>query len=325
MRGFGWVRRIGILTSGGDAPGMNACIRAVVRYALHHGCEVVGIFNGLRGLAEVQFRTLTRLDTVNIIGRGGTILGTSRYPDFLDPSVQQRCAENLWKEKIEGLILCGGEGSLKAAHTLWNEYGINVVGVPATIDNDIPGIDYCLGFDTAVNTAMEAIDKIRDTAESHGRLFFVEVMGRWSGYIALFAGLATGAEYIALPEVKTDLDVLYRFVQRVGPHRRIIIIVAEGDEKGGAQAYAAYFRDNYQIDSRVTLLGHIQRGGPPSARDRIVGSLFGKAAVDLLLQQKYGVFVGLENNLLVHRSLSTIFDRRVAVPQEYVELATVLV
>ncbi len=319
------MQRIGLLTSGGDAPGMNACIRAVVRYAERRGIEVQGIRSGLRGLAAGDFIPLGRLDTVDIIGRGGTILGTSRFPDFLHPSVRARCAEQLHRAGIEGVIICGGEGSFKAAHALWQEHQIPVVGVPATIDNDIPGIDESLGFDTAVNTAMEAIDKIRDTAESHGRIFFVEVMGRWSGYIALYAGIAGGAEYIALPEERTDFQSLYEEIQRVGPDRRVIVVVAEGDEKGGALAFAEYFREQYGIESRVTLLGHIQRGGSPTVRDRLLGSFLGKVAVDALLEGKTDGYVGQHQGQLTFVPFETLERYRRIVPSVYVELAKWLV
>ncbi len=319
------MRRIGLLTSGGDAPGMNPCIRAVVRSALRRDVEVVGVWHGLQGLASGDFRVLTREDTVDIIGRGGTILGTKRFPEFLDPAIRQQCAAQLQRAAIEGLIICGGEGSLKAAHRLWEEHRVPVVGIPATIDNDIPGIDAAIGFDTAVNTAMEAIDKIRDTAESHGRIFFVEVMGRWSGYIALYAGIAGGAEYIALPEERTQFAELYRAIQQIGPGRRVIVVVAEGDEKGGALAFAKYFRDHYGIESRVTLLGHIQRGGSPTVQDRVLGSLLGKAAVDALLERKTDGYVGQHQGQLVFHPLTAVEKYRPIVPSVYVELAKWLV
>jgi len=279
------MRRIGILTSGGDAPGMNAAIRAAVRHALGKGLEVIGIRRGYAGLLAGEMRALTRAEVANIIQRGGTVLGTSRCEEFLDATGRARAAAVLQGAGIEGLIVVGGEGTFHGATLLAAEQGVKVAGVPGTIDNDVYGTDFTIGFDTAINTALEAIDRIRDTAASHERLFLVEVMGRTSGDIALGVGVAGGAEDVLIPEIPTDLIALGHELRQSWQRgkRSSIIVVAESGEQGRVFRIADEIRELTGLEPRVCVLGHIQRGGTPTARDRILASRLGAAAVDLLL------------------------------------------
>jgi 6-phosphofructokinase 1 len=288
------VKKIAVLSSGGDAPGTNACIRAIVRVAAERGLHVLGIPRGYQGLLEGQSVPLTRRTVGNIIQRGGTILGTSRCPEFTTPEGRSRAAEKLREEKVDGLIVLGGDGSFRGAAALSKEQGVRVIAIPTTIDNDMPGTEYTLGFDTAVNIALEAIDRIRDTAESHERIFFVEVMGNVCGAIALEVGLAGGADDVLVPEVATDIDFLCEHLEQGFRHgrRSSIIVVAEGGEAGGAFGIAHQVWTRLRCDYRVCVLGHIQRGGSPSARDRVTGSKFGALAVDTLAEGKSGLMVG---------------------------------
>jgi len=279
------MRRIGLLTSGGDAPGMNAAIRAVVRHALGRSLEVVGIRRGYAGLLAGELLPLTRAGVANIIQRGGTILGTSRSPEFYQPGGRARAAAVLRGAGIEALVVVGGEGTLHGATLLAAEHGVTVAGVPGTIDNDVYGTDFTIGFDTAVNTALEAIDRIRDTAASHERLFLVEVMGRTCGEIALGVGVAGGAEDVLIPEQPTDLDTLGAELKRSWERgkRSSIIVVAESGKEGHVFTVAERVRALTGLEPRVCVFGHIQRGGTPTARDRILASRLGVAAVDVLL------------------------------------------
>ncbi|MFP4368277.1 MAG: 6-phosphofructokinase [Candidatus Kapaibacterium sp.] len=286
------MRRIAIFTSGGDAPGMNAHIRAVVRTALSRGVEIFGIINGYNGMIEGDFIKLGRKETANIIARGGTILKTSRSKDFMNPGGRAVAAERIKEAGIEGMIACGGDGTFHGAHALWEEHGIPIVGTPGTIDNDLFGTYYTIGYDTAINTAAMAIDRIRDTADSHGRVFLIEVMGRHAGFIAMDVGISCGAEFIAIPETVTNLDILYQRILKQGKQRRTIVIVGEGDEVGGATVIAELLKNKYDIDPKVTILGHIQRGGSPTVRDRVLASHLGVAAVDALLEGKTDVMIG---------------------------------
>ena len=288
------VKKIAVLSSGGDAPGTNACIRAIVRVAAERGLHVLGIPRGYQGLLEGQSVPLTRRTVGNIIQRGGTILGTSRCPEFTTPEGRSKAAEKLREEKVDGLIVLGGDGSFRGAAALSKEQGVRVIAIPTTIDNDMPGTEYTLGFDTAVNIALEAIDRIRDTAESHERIFFVEVMGNVCGAIALEVGLAGGADDVLVPEMPTDIDFLCEHLEQGFRHgrRSSIIVVAEGGEAGGAFGIAHQVWTRLRCDYRVCVLGHIQRGGSPSARDRVTGSKFGALAVDTLAEGKSGLMVG---------------------------------
>jgi 6-phosphofructokinase 1 len=288
------MRRIGVLTSGGDAPGMNACIRAVVRTVLAEGLEVAGIHRGYQGLIEGVAEPLDRRSVANIIQRGGTILGTSRSAEFRTPEGRARAREVLEREAIDGVVLIGGEGTFQGGQALMDEGGPPCIGVPGTIDNDVGGTDTSLGFDTAVNTALEGVDRIRDTAASHELLHFIEVMGRHCGALALAAAVAGGAEAVLVPETPSDIEGLCRRIadDMSRGKRAVIVIVAEGEETGGAQAAADAVGERLGLDHRVTVLGHLQRGGSPTAADRILGSRLGAAAVDSLLGGAKGVMVG---------------------------------
>ena len=285
------MKKIAVLTSGGDAPGMNAAIRAVVRKTIYHGLEIYGVRRGFAGLINREANPMQLGSVADIIHRGGTILHTARSPEFLTPEGQEKAVGFLKDEKIEGLVIIGGDGSFKGAKVL-GEAGFLVVGVPATIDNDIPCTDFCIGFDTAVSTVTDAINKVRDTATSHERIYVIEVMGRNTGYIALAAGLAGGAESIIIPEVPFDMAEvcrrLMRGVQRGKLHS--IILVAEG--AASAMHVADEIKRLTQQEVRVAILGHLQRGGTPTAFDRILASRMGAKAVDLLLEDKGNFLVG---------------------------------
>jgi 6-phosphofructokinase 1 len=289
------MQRIGILTSGGDAPGMNACIRAAMRAAAATGVEIYGIQHGYTGLIDGDIILMDRRFVFNIIHQGGTVLGTARSDEFMTEAGRARAAEVLRVAGISGLIVIGGDGSFRGGNDLFNEHGINVVGVPATIDNDISGTDYSIGFDTAVNTALAAIDRIRDTAMSHERLFFVEVMGRHSGFIAVACGIAGGAESLIIPEIPTDAEALCLNLQEsFGREKRsAIVVVAEGEQQGDSFRIAREVKEISGLDSKVCILGHIQRGGSPTARDRMLASKMGVLAVQTLVAgEEEGVVVG---------------------------------
>ena len=288
------MKRIGVFTSGGDAPGMNAAIRAVVRQAAVLGLEVIGIRRGYAGMIQGEFLPIGPRDVANILQRGGTVLLTARSQAFMTEEGRQKAYQKLSEAGIEGLVAIGGDGTFRGAMRLIEEFRIPVVGVPGTIDNDLYGTDYTIGFDTAVNTALEAIDRIRDTAASHERVFLIEVMGRNAGFIALDVGLAGGAEVIALPEAPVDprrvAEVLWDS-QRRGKTSSIVV-VAEGAYAGGAEGLLRAIRVHAEVEARVTVLGHIQRGGSPTAKDRILASRLGAMAVEALFGGTSGVMVG---------------------------------
>ncbi|MBI1221746.1 MAG: 6-phosphofructokinase [Bacteroidetes bacterium] len=292
------MKKIAVFTSGGDSPGMNACIRAVVRAAIYHKIEVYGIRRGFEGMIEGDIEPMLTQSVANIIQRGGTILKTARSKEFMTPAGRKKAYKNLQKHGIEGLVCIGGNGSFTGALKLHEEYGIRCIGAPGTIDNDLYGTDFTIGFDTAVNTALDAIDRIRDTAESHNRTFFVEVMGRDAGFIALQVGIAGGAEAVFVPEVENHKDWIEQlFSKRKRKKSFSIIVVAEGEEEGGAMILAQKVKEKYpEIDPRVTILGHIQRGGTPSSFDRILASRMGVAAVEALLKGETNKAVGIVNN-----------------------------
>jgi 6-phosphofructokinase 1 len=292
------MKRIGVLTSGGDSPGMNAAVRAVVRQAIYQGIEVYGIYQGYNGLINGNIKKLELGSVGDIIHRGGTMLYTARCEEFKTKEGQQKGIEQLKKHGIEGLVVIGGDGSYRGAKAL-TELGYPCVGVPGTIDNDIPGTEYTIGFDTALNTVIDAIDKIRDTATSHERTFIVEVMGRNAGDLALWAGLAGGAETILIPEDNHDMDDIASRLKK-GQERgkkHSIIIVAEGVMSGNE--FAARLEEATNLETRVSVLGHIQRGGSPTASDRVLASRLGSHAVDLLAEGKGGRAVGIEKNQLI--------------------------
>lgn len=295
------IQNIAVLTSGGDAPGMNACIRAVVRTGVYHEIGVFGVVDGFNGLVEDEFHELNYDSVSNILQRGGTILGTARSAKFMDPAFRKVAHENLKNRKIDALVVIGGDGSFKGASVFSSEFDFPVIGIPGTIDNDIKGTEYTIGFDTALNTVVKSLDNIRDTASSHHRIFLVEVMGNNSGVIALNAAAASGAEEVFMPERKEDLVV---FEQKIGKalmaNKSSIIVVSEGDQIGGAKEVFEYLKVKGLADRvRVSVLGHIQRGGSPSFLDRLNSTLFGEKAVVLLLKGERNKMVGIQNGKVV--------------------------
>ncbi len=294
---------IGILTSGGDAPGMNAAIRAVTRAAIYNDIAVKGIYRGYKGLITGEIKTFKTQDVSNIVQLGGTILRTARCAEFQTPEGRQIAYNRLVSEGIEALVVIGGDGSLAGARIFAQEYNFPIIGLPATIDNDLQGTDSTIGFNTALNTVVQAVDKIRDTASSHERLFFVEVMGREAGFLALQGAIASGAEAAIIPEFELEKDQLAETIE--GGFRKTknssIVLVAESDVTGGAMGVAERVKKEYpEFDVRVTILGHIQRGGSPSANDRILASRLGVAAIDALLEDQRSIMIGIDNDEIVY-------------------------
>lgn len=289
------MKSIAVFTSGGDAPGMNAAIRAVVRTALHHGLDVYGIRRGYDGMVQGDIFPMDAKSVANIIQRGGTILKTARSEEFRTVEGRQKAFDNLKAHGIDGLVAIGGDGTFTGASKFLEEHHIPVIGLPGTIDNDLAGTDFTIGYDTAINTVVEAVDKIRDTAESHDRLFVVEVMGRDSGLIALRTGISTGAEAVLIPEIKVDYEAMMDRLDRTRKNKSSrIVIVAEGDDAGGGFAVADRIKARFpHYDVRVSILGHIQRGGSPSCMDRVLASRLGVAAVEALLEGRQGEMAGL--------------------------------
>ena len=300
------------MTSGGDAPGMNAAVRAVVRYALSKGLKVKAIYHGYVGLVNGQIEEINTRMMANIIQRGGTVIKTGRLPEFTQSDTRKKAAEIIKKNNIDGIVCIGGDGSLTGAHLLWNEHQIPVVGCPGTIDNDIYGTDLTIGFDSAVNTAMHSIDKIRDTAASHDRLFIVEVMGRNSGFIATWTGLSGGAEEIFFQQntvtVDDAIDHIKRGIQR--GKMSSILITAEGEKPGRAYDLAEAIRKKCGFEAKVCILGHTQRGGAPTALDRVLASRLGAAAVDTLINRECDVMVGIKNNQITTVNHKDIMDNK---------------
>ncbi|MBP6431343.1 MAG: 6-phosphofructokinase [Ferruginibacter sp.] len=321
------VTKIGVLTSGGDSPGMNACVRAVVRTALYHGLEVYGIMRGYSGMVENDIIKMEGKSVANIIQRGGTILKTSRCKEFFEYEGRKKAYENLKKHGIDGLVIIGGDGSFKGAQLFSNEFDIPCIGLAGTIDKDIAGTDFTIGFDTAVNTAVEAIDKIRDTADAHDRLFVIEVMGRDAGYIALHSGISTGAENILIPERKTIIDDIVTQLAEKERRKKLVnlIVVAEGDEFGGANEVAKYIKDKLPLQEvRVCILGHIQRGGSPSCMDRVIASRMGYHAVECLIEGKHNVFVGIVNNKMSYIPLNEAVKKKQRISEEWMKIVKIL-
>lgn len=304
------MKRIGVFTSGGDSPGMNAAVRSVVRTCIYHNIIPFGIYEGYKGLIEGNIKEFSSRDVSNIIQRGGTILRSARSKAFFEKEGRQKAFDNIKKFNLDGIIAIGGDGTFTGAKIFNEEHHIPFVGIPGTIDNDLYGTDYCIGYDTALNTVIDAVDKIRDTASSHNRLFIVEVMGRDAGFIALRSGIGVGAEAILIPETPTYIDKLIGKLkdQSTFEKQSMIVIVAEGDESGGAYKVAEQVKAKYpEFDTRVTVLGHIQRGGSPSALDRVLASRLGNAAVKALIDGKTNVMVGV-----LHRDISYIpFDKAI--------------
>lgn len=321
------VSRIAVLTSGGDSPGMNAAVRAVVRTGLYNGLEVYGIMRGYQGLIEDDIFKMESRSVANIIQRGGTVLKTARCKDFYQPEGRKKAYSILKKKGIDGLVIIGGDGSFKGATMLSKEYNIPCVGIAGTIDKDIVGTDFTIGFDTAVNTAVSAIDKIRDTADAHDRLFIVEVMGRDAGYIALHSGIATGAENILIPERKTDIESVIASLQEKEKRKKLvnIIVVAEGDEFGGGDQVAKVVKERLpHIDARVCILGHIQRGGSPSCLDRLIASRMGYHAVECLIEGRHNVFVGILNNRMNYVPLESVGKKKGKISEEWMKIVKIL-
>jgi 6-phosphofructokinase 1 len=321
------MKTIAVFTSGGDSPGMNACIRAIVRTALHHGLTVYGIMHGYQGMIEDQFKLLVSDDVGNIIQRGGTILKSSRSKDFLTKEGRQKAFENLQKYGIEGIIAIGGDGTFAGAKVFTEEHQIPFIGIPGTIDNDLIGTDYTIGYDTALNNVIEAVDKIKDTAASHDRLFFVEVMGKDAGFIALRSGIGVGAAAILIPEVHTDSKALIENLRAAYKRKKTssIIMVAEGDDAGGAYKIAEQVvKALPQYDTRVSILGHQQRGGSPSALDRMLASQLGYEAVTALLTDKHSVMVGIVNKEVCYTPFEQAIKHHDKVNKDFLKLAEIL-
>ena len=297
------INSIGILTSGGDAPGMNAAIRAVTRSAIYNGLKVFGIYRGYKGLVTDEIAEFKSQNVSNIIQMGGTILKTARCMEFKTAEGRQQAYENMKKHGIDALVVIGGDGSLTGARILAQEYDIPCIGLPGTIDNDLYGTDTTIGYDTALNTILDAVDKIRDTATSHERLFFVEVMGRDAGFLALNGAIAAGAEAAIIPEFSTEVDQLEQFINHGFKKSKSssIVLVAESELTGGAMHYAERVKNEFpQYDVRVTILGHLQRGGRPTAHDRIIASRMGVASIQALMEGQRNVMIGIENDKIVY-------------------------
>jgi 6-phosphofructokinase 1 len=321
------VTKIGVLTSGGDSPGMNAAIRAVVRTGNYYGLDVFGIMRGYSGIIENDIVPMHSRSVANIIQRGGTILKTARCKEFFQPEGRKKAYENLKKLGIDGLVIIGGDGSFRGADIFSREFDIPCIGLPGTIDKDIAGTDFTIGFDTAVNTAVEAIDKIRDTADAHDRLFIIEVMGRDAGYIALHSGIATGAEHILIPERKTDIEELVASLQEKERRKKLVnmVVVAEGDEFGGANEVAKVVKERLpHTDTRVCILGHIQRGGSPTCLDRLIASRMGYAAVESLLEGRHNVMVGILNNRMHYTLLERAVKSKQKISDEWIKIVKIL-
>jgi len=318
------LKRIGVLTSGGDAPGMNSAVRAVVRTAIFHGLEVVGIERGYSGLIKREIKEMNLSSVADIVHRGGTILRTARSERFRTPEGRAQAAENMRSLGIDGLVVIGGDGSFTGATILSREHGCKVVGIPGTIDNDIPCTDYTIGFDTCVNTVVDAINKIRDTATSHERTFIVECMGRQAGYIALQAGLAGGAESILLPEIPFSLDQVCEKLLRGHERGKLhsIILVAEG--AASAIDVGKYIEEKTGFDTRVTILGHIQRGGSPTAFDRVLAARMGARAVELLMTGENNKMVSVISGEIKDFDIAEALSRKKSIDMEVYNLANIL-
>ena len=321
------IRKIGVFTSGGDAPGMNAAIRAVVRACTYYKKECFGIVRGYEGMIEGEIVKLGARSVGNIIQRGGTILKSARSQAFRTPEGRKKAFENIRKEGIDALIAIGGDGTFTGLHKFYEEYKIPSVCIPGTIDNDLPGTDYTIGYDTATNTAVEAIDRIRDTALSHNRLFFVEVMGRNSGYIAINSGIAGGATAVILPEEDMSFDDLFNLLgaDKETSKKSNLVVVAEGSKIGDANALAKKVADRSSyFDIKVTILGHLQRGGSPTYFDRVLASRMGIAAVEGILAGQNDVMVGIKDNKIVYNDFTMIMSNKHEIDSESLRIAKIL-
>lgn len=321
------IKKIALLTSGGDAPGLNACIRSVVRTCVFHHIKVIGIHRGFEGMIDGDSYEMDAHAVSNIIQRGGTILKSSRSERFKTPEGREQAYQHLQKENIEAVILIGGDGSFAGAREFISTYDIPWIGIPKTIDNDLSGTDLSIGFDTATNTVIDAIDKIRDTAESHNRVFFVEVMGRDAGFIAYHTGIGSGAEAICIPETKSDLENLLLVLEKGWSRKKssLIVVIAEGNEMGGAINVSAKVKEKFpEYDMKICILGHVQRGGSPSCTDRMLASKLGVAAVNALLEGRQNIMVGEINNEIVQTSLSEVKKRKLQMTESMLQLMNIL-
>ena len=321
------MKKIAVLTSGGDSPGMNACLRAVIRGAIYHGVEAYGIKYGYNGLIEGDIYKMKSYSVSNIIQRGGTILKSARSDEFRTAEGRKKAFYQLQRRGIEGMVVIGGDGTFTGANVFFQEYGIPIVGAPGTIDNDLYGTDYTIGFDTAVNTALVAIDNIRDTANSHDRIFFIEVMGRDAGYIAIQSGIGGGAEMIMVPETSTTIEDVIHTLGQGRNHEKTssIVVVAEGDEEGGAMEVVNKVRKKLKgKDLKVSILGHIQRGGSPTAMDRILASRLGLAAVEGLLSGKKNMMAGVVNNRIMFTDFKECINTAKPLEQDLLRMVKIL-
>ena len=321
------IKTIGVLTSGGDSPGMNAAIRAVVRAGIFYDKRVFGIYEGYQGLIENNIEELNARSVKNILHRGGTVLKSSRSEEFKTKEGRKKAYQNLVKHGIDALVLIGGNGTFTGGHIFWEEFEIPVIGVPGTIDNDLYGTDFTIGFDSATNTVMDCVDKIRDTAESHNRLFFVEVMGRDSGHIALRSALATGSLDVILPEESAPFEDLMNELRKAEKNRKTnkMVIVGEGNRLGETMGIAEKIKKEFpHIESKVTILGHLQRGGSPTCFDRVMASQLGIAAVEALLNGKSDIMVGLENNKVTQTFLQKAINNKSNLDTEMLRLSKIL-
>ncbi len=321
------MKKIGVFTSGGDSPGMNAAVRAVVRTCIYHNIKPYGIYEGYKGLIEGNLKALVSADVSNIIQRGGTILKSARCKEFHTKEGRQKAYDNIKKHELDGIVAIGGDGTFTGAAIFNKEFNIPFIGIPGTIDNDLYGTDYTIGYDTALNTIIEAVDKIRDTANSHNRLFLVEVMGRDAGFLALRSGIGVGAEAILIPETQTYIDELIAKLESGTKQHKssMIVMVAEGDDAGGAYKIAETIKQkcpNY--DARVTVLGHIQRGGSPSALDRVLASQLGNAAVNALLENKTNLMVGVIDKKIAYTPFEKAIKHHQKINTNLLTLAEIL-
>lgn len=321
------IKCIGILTSGGDAPGMNAAIRAVTRTAIYNNIEVKGIYRGYKGLLTGEILPFKTNSVSNIIQRGGTVLKSARCEEFLDPEGRKKAYENMVKHNIDALVVIGGDGTLTGAAVFAREFNIPVVGLPGTIDNDLLGTDVTIGYNTALNTIVEAVDKIRDTASSHERLFFIEVMGRNCGALALNSAIAAGAEAAIIPEISIEKDQLHEFISQGFRKSKnsSLVLVAESEITGGAMQLAERVKNQYpQYDVRVSILGHLQRGGSPTAQDRVLASRMGYAAIQALLESQRNIMIGVKNEEIVYVPFSKAIKKEKTINPELVEILNIL-
>ncbi len=321
------IKRLAVFTSGGDAPGMNAAVRAVVRTAAFNDLHVYGITRGYEGMIDGDLKRLEVRDVGNIIHRGGTILKTARSMRFMTPEGRKAAYEALLAFDIDACVAIGGNGTFTGADVFSKEYDIPIVGVPGTIDNDLYGTDATIGFDTAINTAIEAVDKIRDTADSHNRLFFVEVMGRNSGFIALNTGIGSGAGCILIPEIDSNIDELVEVLRKGARRKKLfsVVIVAEGNKYGGAAEIAERVQESFDhYDTKVAIIGHLQRGGSPSALDRVLGSRLGFGAVEAIIAGKSNCMVGIINNKIKHTPFGDAITKNKHPNKDLVRMAEIL-